>query len=232
MNCRDAQEILNDYVDGILPAGMRDQMVEHLERCPKCREELEHLQGLLEKARALPASIMPERDLWPGIENCILNEESRPSFFSSLRVQPLWSIRNLAAAAAILVIVFSATYLAVSIRDKHGSRLPALSDHSSEIIPVSTLQADYSSAEAEYVRATQKLQEVLDSRTQYLAPQTREVMDRNIKVINEAIAEIKKALGNDPGNKQLNTLLLASYQNKVEVMYWAAKLSASDIGRP
>jgi anti-sigma-K factor RskA len=232
MNCRDAQEILNDYVDGTLPAGMRDQVAEHLEQCPKCKEELERLQTLLEKAQALPASIMPEHDLWPGIEDRIIEEENRASFFNILRVQPLWSIRNLAAAAAILVIVFSATYFTVTIRDKHGSRLPALSENSSEIVPVSTLQADYSSAEAEYVRATLKLQEVLDSRKQYLAPQTREVMDRNIKIINEAMAEIKKALGNDPGNKQLNTLLLASYQNKVEVMYWAAKLSASDIGRP
>jgi hypothetical protein len=231
MNCHDSQEKLNDYIDGLLPDELRDGLDAHLEQCPKCKAELERLRMLVQKTRALPTSIMPERDLWPGIEDRIM-EETQPSFFARLRSRPAWSLRYLAAAAIILVIVFSATLITISIRDKHSSRLPALSDNSSTIVPVSTIQADYSSAEAEYLRATQKLQEVLDSREEFLSPQTREVMDRNIKIINQAIAEIKKALGNDPGNRQLNTLLMASYQNRIELMYWAAKLSASGIGRP
>jgi hypothetical protein len=232
MNCQDSQDKLNDYIDGLLPDELRDGLAAHLEQCPKCKADLERLQTLVSRMQALPTSIMPERDLWPGIEDRVMKEEIRLSFFARLRSRPVWSLRNLAAAAIILVMVFSATLITVSIRDKHGSRLSAPSDNTSAVVPVSTIQADYVSAEAEYLRATQKLQEVLDSRREYLSPKTQEVMDRNIKIINQAIAEIKKALGNDPGNRQLNTLLMASYQNKIELMYWAAKLSASDLGRP
>jgi hypothetical protein len=232
MNCQDSQEKLNDYIDDFLPDDLRDELAAHLEQCPKCREDLEHLQTLVKRTQALPTSIMPEHDLWPVIEDRMTKEETSPAFLNRLRTRTVWSMRNLAAAAIILVMVFSATLITISIRDKHDSRLPALSDKSSAIAPVSMIQADYSSAEAEYIRATQKLQEVLDSRRQDLSPQTCQVMDRNIKIINEAIAEIKRALGNDPGNRQLNTLLMASYQNRIELMHWAAKLSASNVGRP
>jgi hypothetical protein len=232
MNCNNVRDKINDYLDGLLPEKARAKVDEHLEHCQQCREEHGRLKELLETARSLPRNIMPDRDLWPDIENVLQKAQPGRSFLNGFRAHPAIFFRAIALAAAVLVIVFSATFITIALRNKHISLSSALEDNSSTGLPVSAVESDYSSAEAEYLRAVQNLQAVLNTREQYLSSETRAVIDRNIKTINDAVTEIRNALGKNPGNRQLHTLLMASYQNKIELMYWAAKLSMPDAGRP
>ena len=67
MNCKDLEELLDDYVDGVLAPEQRTAAEAHLERCAGCREEVKRLRSLLGDAYALLKDIPPPHDLWPSI---------------------------------------------------------------------------------------------------------------------------------------------------------------------
>ena len=50
------------------------------------------------------------------------------------------------------------------------------------------------------------------------SPETREVVERNLRVIDEAIEELRQALAADPGNPQLENLLLAQHRTEIDLL--------------
>ena len=75
MKHEEAWKLLNDYNDGNLPEETMMEIEDHLEVCTTCRNEATGLHALVEKARNLPHSIDPPRDLWSDIATAI-GEES------------------------------------------------------------------------------------------------------------------------------------------------------------
>ena len=61
------EEQLNGLVDGALNGTAREAAERHLAECESCRRDLRQAQTLVAQARALPRSIDPPADLWPGI---------------------------------------------------------------------------------------------------------------------------------------------------------------------
>ena len=51
-----------------------------------------------------------------------------------------------------------------------------------------------------------------------LTPETQTVVERNLVVIDRAVAEARAALRRDPANRTLEALLLAAYQRKIELL--------------
>ena len=54
MDCRQLQLGIDDYLDGILPAGEQQLVESHLAGCPACRDELSQVQDLRRSLRNLP----------------------------------------------------------------------------------------------------------------------------------------------------------------------------------
>jgi hypothetical protein len=77
-----------------------------------------------------------------------------------------------------------------------------------------------------YVGATEELMDVLEARRDSLAPETREVVDRNLAVIDGAIGEIRAALRKDPGNAELLRQLDSVHRRKIEVLQRVVRLSS------
>lgn len=67
MSCRDLETRLDDYVDGHLSENENRCIEEHLAHCSTCRDQVERLRSLLDLVAALPESLDPRGDLWPGI---------------------------------------------------------------------------------------------------------------------------------------------------------------------
>ena len=67
MTCQELDERLDDWVDGALPAAAAAEVEAHLLSCALCRERERRLRQVLAHAAALPRSVAPPRDLWPGI---------------------------------------------------------------------------------------------------------------------------------------------------------------------
>ena len=154
------------------------------------------LRPLVER---LPRSIEPPHDLWPAIE-------------ARMGARPARRRGWLAAlAAAAVIVIAAASSLATAWVLGGRERPPAV--------------AAGDAREASYLRATAALAQELAVRRDELAPGTVVVLDRNLEIIDRAIAESRAALAADPANGELAELLWASYQRKVSFLEQAARLA-------
>jgi hypothetical protein len=80
------------------------------------------------------------------------------------------------------------------------------------------------SVAADYDREVSRLQTLLDQRRNQLDPATVAVIEKNLLVIDTAIAECKKAIARDPASEFLIQSLNQSLRAKVELMRTAALL--------
>lgn len=215
---------LNEYVDGDLPARERREVEAHLTSCEPCRARVEGLRALLDAAVGLPRSLEPARDLWPAIDARLENRPSAPS--SPMRSDwrgRLPSSRPALAAAAVLLIAVAST-LAVWMT---GERVvaPDRADRGGVDGPAAVARvADWRALERRYEDATSELQETLDVLGPDLAPETRRIVEENLRVIDRAIAESRAALARDPGNRELTRLLSAAYERKLEMLRHVSRL--------
>jgi hypothetical protein len=79
--------------------------------------------------------------------------------------------------------------------------------------------------EAAYIEQAAALSGVLGAERGRLAPETIETLERNLRIIDEAIAESRAALEADPGDPDLRILLRASHQQKVALLEQATRLA-------
>jgi hypothetical protein len=66
----------------------------------------------------------------------------------------------------------------------------------------------------EYDRLDRELAALLAAQRGKMQPETVAKVERNLAIIDAAIAEIRQALAEDPGNEALRQLLKASYGQK------------------
>jgi hypothetical protein len=57
-----------------------------------------------------------------------------------------------------------------------------------------------------------------------MAPETAETLERNLRIIDAAIAESRAALEKDPNSRELIDMLSATYDAKVKVLRQAVEI--------
>jgi hypothetical protein len=65
----------------------------------------------------------------------------------------------------------------------------------------------------------------IEGQKETLAPETRAVLDANLKTIDDALAQVRAALRKDPGNSQLAHLLTSTHQKKVDALERVVRLN-------
>ena len=103
----------------------------------------------------------------------------------------------------------------------NGARTAAVQGAAAQ--PVTALAA-FRPAEREYQRAVEELQQVLETRRADLAPETVATLERNLAIIDQAIAESRAALEKDPGSRELAQMLSGMYDTKVRTLQQAVEL--------
>jgi hypothetical protein len=58
----------------------------------------------------------------------------------------------------------------------------------------------------------------LELRRAMIPPQRRTTIDHDLKVIDDAILELKRSIDLDPNNPALRRLLASSYRQKIDVL--------------
>jgi len=209
-HCPGMEERLNDSVDDLLSAAEQAEVDRHVAGCADCREVLSGLRSLREDAAALSPMLEPPRDLWPGIDAALVprGRVLRPARWRM--PSPRW-VAALAAAAVVL----AATAALLLVDPTSG---PTTGDEVSQV--------SWGDAEADYVVATRDLMEVLDARREELSPETLAVVDDNLRIINQAIHEVRDALENDPGHAGGEYLVASLYRKKVALLQQAVRLPA------
>ncbi len=206
--CQFCEALIDDYVDGELDGGRIAKIEKHLSQCAACRSLLDQTRRLLEAAASLPRSLPPPADLLPEIHR------QMAALAAPRRNLASWTWQ---ALAAILLIGFGAFLARVFW-------LPVASHDSLERLEESLAFADsgptstFVSAEAQLVGAQQNLRRLIDLRRKDLSPKTLRVVERNLRIIDEATAELHRALELEPGNPQIEARLLAQHQMQISLL--------------
>jgi anti-sigma factor RsiW len=210
------EEQLHDLVDGFLSAESRDWINAHIDQCAACAETVTQIRALRMAVVALPPRIDPPENLWPAIQDQIRQHSPVP-VGSIPTTRPMAvhgrgrSIGWLAAAAVLLVAASSLTTFLVFRTD----RIPVVAETSASLreppAPITIVNGDYE-------RVERDLAALLDSQRKTLQPETIAKVERNLAIIDAAIAEIRQALAGDPTNRALHDLLRASYGQKAALI--------------
>lgn len=214
-----SEPVLNDYVDGLLDAAESAAITAHLETCDACRREAHALGGILADLQALPRSIEPARDLRPGIAERLAQTE-RPVV---RRAYARWL--PLSAAAVLLIATSSLLTRWLVLRSVTQDARPVAS---APIVPSTTAPsaqlASFQREEQRYVSEATRLQRALEQQQSRLSPETQTIVQRNVAIIDRAIAESRAALAHDPANRDLTRLVLSAYQQKIALLRGAGAM--------
>ena len=223
MTCQELDTRLDDWLDGALPPSAAAEVEAHLAACDACREDARKLRQLLAHATALPGSVAPPRDLWPGIENRI----ARPSGWSRLFA---WDNPALLAAAAAVIVGLLAVFL---VHRSPGTvrtvEIPVASTATLERVSAGQAVGDpvLAQAERDYEAAANALLAALQQRRRALTPETIAGVQQNLQVIDRALVEVRHALAKDPHSPELNRMLVATHRKKVDVLQRVVRLSTT-----
>ena len=217
---------LSAYLDDDLDASERAAIDAHLRGCAACAEELAGLRRLVTYARSVAAlDEPPARDLWTGIRARL--EPPRAMAFAPRRVS--LAVWQLAAAAVLLIAVSAGTawFLRGGAAPAGGAQPVTIE---AEVEPTAAAGevrlANF--ADAQYDAAVADLETALAERRNDLNPRTVEILERNLKLIDAAIAQARQALEDDPGNTYLNRHLVESRRRKLDLLRRAAAISEGD----
>lgn len=233
-------ERLAAYLEGDLAADERAFADEHLASCAACSAVLAELRMIVAAAGQLPP-LTPSRDLWAGVESRIGTRVTPLGAPLAQRaVRRAWP---LAIAAAVLIALSAGTTWLLTVRQpgrtpapvivatqspaqRGGSTSPAAPAVRAAtstpvppggVVPVSRTKKDISAARV-YDREISLLDSLVRTRRDELDPRTVKVIEKNLSIIDSAIAESRAALAKDPRSPLLNNRLDNVLGSKVELL--------------
>ena len=195
------------------------------------------LRAIVRAAAELP-TLSPSRDLWSGIasriEAPVVALPTRIANGDATTLAPAAQLpwRRLAIAASLLIVATAGvTYSIV----KRGSiaALAARSDSATVEVPLAgapvepvSLQPPGQTAEQTFDKEIGAMREIIDERRKELDPVTIGVLQKNLKLIDAAIAESKAALAKDPASAFLMDRLTHAYDTKLQLLRGVATIPA------
>jgi hypothetical protein len=223
MTCRELDDRLDAWVDRTLSEAERREVESHLAGCPGCREQERRLRRLLAHASALPRSVSPPRDLWPDIAQR-LERERTWSWPRIVSWQPALAV------AAVVVVALAAVVLRqqaptganiVVVASPGPGTEPRLRPAAVEMDP------GLVAAEQDYQAAANALLAAFQERKGDLEPETLANVERNLAVIDAALAEVHEALAKDPASPELGRMLVSTHRKRVDVLRKMVKFSTT-----
>jgi hypothetical protein len=215
---------LSEYLDGELPADQREMLASHLRECAECAATLADLRRVAGRARAL-TDRDPAADLWPGIAARIgatTPSSGSPVVPLTRRTGRRWSftIPELVAAGIALMVLSGGAVMMI----RPGAAPVAVAPSPTPPPSVVPVTASQRGRRGGYDDAVSDLEQVLAQGRGRLDTATVRVIERNLAVIDTAIAQAQRALAADSGNVYLNSHLAATKRRKLEVLRQAASL--------
>ncbi len=230
---------LSDYLAGELTAGERDELEAHLAACEECSATLDELRSVVARAQMLEDR-PPTDDLWTGIAARIgsapavardavdLAEHRREKERRLMGRRFSFSFPQLAAASIALMILSSGTaWLFVSAGGQPTAVRGVAGVAEREVPAPGMVSYEPGVAERKYGTAIADLERVLAENRSQLAPETVQVIEQNLRIIDRAIFQARRALAADPSSSYLNDHLSRTMRQKLEFLQRATALAGA-----
>jgi len=223
MNCETCQELIHDLVDGSISRNDESILNTHLSECLDCdsvRQDLASIVGFCRTRRGEYEAPPNEQALWLRIRNVIeaeqggqavVHTDNRPSFLGRLMGRS-WelSFAQLAGLTAAIVLLVSLTTV-VGLR-RLTTNTPPL---------VQSAVADSSNVNDRVWQRQQVInywnQRVELNKVRWSA-EMRETFDRNLRVIDQAVANSLDELKRNPHDEISEQMLNESLNDKLALL--------------
>jgi len=221
MTCHELDERLDDWLDGTLAQAAAREVESHLAGCASCRRREQELRQLLAHAAALPRSLAPPRDLWPGIAERVERRSAWAGLWSS------WHPMALAAAAAVVAALAAYLWSGSAPAAVRTVAMPSPSPELRSVAETGIADPVLAAAARDYEDAANALLQALQRRRTLLRPEDLARVEANLEVIDRALEEVRQALVKDPASPELNRMLVATHRKKVDVLRRVVRLSTA-----
>jgi hypothetical protein len=253
MTCEQLDERLADWLEQEVDAQTDAALARHAAGCARCGALVDDLRSIRRAAASLPA-LTPSRDLWPDIEARIQAPViTLPSRAARRAQRSTWWMA--AAAAGLVAVTAGVTYLvttnagtppeATIAAVPRGPDTTPLAVVTEPEVPVpaareanrtersapsaGALPAGRNVSEtenSEYARDVAQLRAIVTQRRTEFDSTTIAVLERNLALIDSAIAESREALQRDPASEFLADQLARARTKKVAILRTVALLPA------
>jgi anti-sigma factor RsiW len=224
-------ESIQELVDGTIGTIRRAELERHVGECAECRALLADMQAIRDTAASMDP-IAPPDGVWLQIAGR-LRQEGRVSLPPTRRPgSPRAHIALLAIAASLLVAVGAGIVLLLPQYRSNNASTPAAAvttsvapaSNADAAVDVESVEAEFRLAEQHYQNAIAKLEQAarLDQNAepdrQVLDPQTAAMLQKNLQVIDQAIAESRSALRTEPLSAPARDSLFEALRRKVALL--------------
>jgi len=219
MACEKYLNSIHERVDGTIGSIRRAELEMHLVECEACRALLDDLQRIHDAAAALPVLTAPDR-AWLQIAGRLRLEgrirEDAPAARAARRPYAAW----LALAAALVIAAGSAVVLLVprsAPAPVQTASTPPPADAAIEASPADAVNA-VEAAQAQFEKAIADLEKVAKANQQTLDPGTSATIEKNLGIIDQAIAENRAAVKSEPASVAARETLFDALRQKVSLL--------------
>jgi anti-sigma factor RsiW len=223
MACERNIERIHEAVDGTLGSIRRAELEMHLGECDDCRALYDDLVRIRDAASALPVLDAPDR-VWLQIAGR-LRQEGRLHEVSTSAPARRSYVAWLAAAAALVVVIGGAalmmnrstpapaagsTAATAAARGSAGNAAPGKS--------VEAVQTEVDAAQQQFEKAIADLEKVAKANQTALDPGTSQTIEKNLGIIDQAIAENRAAVKAEPASVAARETLFEALRQKVSLL--------------
>jgi hypothetical protein len=224
MACERYLNSIHESIDGTIGSIRRAELEMHLDQCEDCRALHDDLKRIHDAAAALPRLDAPDR-AWLQIagrlrqEGRIQDEKKTPA----AGVRPAY-FGWLAAAAAVVLAVAAAVMLlkpASGPAPQTAQSAPATTAPAVAATDPRALESATSAVEAaqdQFEKAIADLEKVAKANQQVLDPATSTTIDKNLGILDQAIAENRAAVKTDPTSAAARETLFETLRQKVTLL--------------
>jgi hypothetical protein len=256
MTCEQLDERLSDWLEHDLDAGTHAMLERHAAGCARCAALMADLASIRHEAASLPEMVPSRDlwpEIKARIQAPVISLETRPTARYALR-RAWWM--GAAAAGLVAVTAGVTYLATKGTRSENGPviatsvpavvRTPDSAQSEPATAPAVTLASETqrSSAqrearpsagsptpsevteESEYSRDVAQLRAIVRQRRAELDSTTITVLEKNLEIIDRAIAESRTALQRDPASEFLADQLARAMTKKVAILRTAALLPA------
>jgi anti-sigma factor RsiW len=226
------RESIQELVDGTIGSIRRAELERHLSGCDDCRAFLADMKTIRNAAGSLD-QLAPPDGVWLQIAGR-LRQEGRVTIppVRQRQAAPARHVALLAIAASLLLAVGAGiAMLLPQYRSKNAATTPPATTaaapqpgNAASAVAVESVEAEFRLAEQHYQNAIAKLEQAArldqaaESDRQVLDPQTAAMLQKNLQVIDQAIAESRSALRTEPLSAPARDSLFDALRRKVALL--------------
>ncbi|MEN3334889.1 MAG: hypothetical protein V7641_4254 [Blastocatellia bacterium] len=217
MICTECQELISDYIDGLLELGEQTKVERHLADCEPCRAVRDDLLQIVHFSHQLPEQA-PSTALWSRIQSELAKEQPAGAavraklWWARLREQHFnLSLPQLAASAAALTILLSIGIIAFR-HDSASTQVPVSPALPGGIGLLSNPEFDALEQQINH------LSESIEQKKGEWNPELRAAYERNLIYVNQSLVECRHQVKDNPADDTAQELMLNAYREKVRLL--------------